>query len=175
MVHAREHHRSRTPGTIDPRAFVPFFEDWETFTGTAGDSITDSWPWWTTAGVNGGVEDARTGGYTGTYCIALRPSEAAPVNSYGRIYTTNTYVVGSTVTFYVKKNEAGSNSWAKFKLLDGHNTDHATWNITLSDSWALVTIDVSAHTGENLKLAFEAGTNLAGFGYSTLFDTLLLT
>jgi len=149
---------------------VVFQEGWENFTGTANDDVTDNWAGWTEAPVNGGIDDARTGAVVGTYCIALRPSGPAPTSSYGRIYTESTYEIKDKVKFWIKRNEAGSNSWAKFKLLNADNTTRAEWSLTLYNSWTEVTIDVSAYKGEFLRFCLEAGTNVNGYGYATLFD-----
>ncbi len=146
-----------------------WMDRFETFTGTANDNITDAWTGWTTDGVNSGIEDARTTPYQGTYSICLRPSAAAPINSYGRIFT-GLKIIGTSVKFCFRRNEAGSNSWSRFRLLNPDNSTHDSWDLTQSDAWVDQTIDVSAHAGDSLRLCLEAGTNVAAAGYGTLFD-----
>jgi hypothetical protein len=156
--------------TILPYSGAGDLEDWEVFTGTPNDNITDTWVGWTSAPVDSGIDDAVTGAYSGTYCINLRPSGAAPLTSYGKIYTTSLQIIRDTIKFYLKKPYGSTSTWAKFQLLNNDGSVHAEWTLTANTAWVEIVIDVSAHKNDNLKFCLEAGSNSAGYGYSTLFD-----
>ena len=132
------------------------------------------WSNWESLWVEGGRDEQRAGGYSGTYCAALLPSVAAPVTSYGVIRSLYGYQIGTQIKFYVKRNEAGSNSWGKFKLLDMSNGLLYTLDLTLTDAWTQVVVSTVAHKGRMCKIQLEAGTNVDGQAYATLFDKVEL-
>ena len=150
------------------------FETWTT-PGNPGLNLSGTLPGWTAYSVNGGtvVQGSSLGGF-GTYAAKLQSNAAGSTSSIGGITSDAFYLDRTIIKWWSQYQQFHPYVVFTVTLLDASDNILATTTPPLVYPAASQSWDVSAYTGQLVKVRFEQHTTQNVFNWSLWVDNVEL-